>query len=233
MASRTRRPALAASHERFKKKLRQAPKKSARTLSLYPSVRGNREKGPFPMQKSCQMVYTSFVDVSIIAGFGKYTFWCNGLFDPDLTGTGTQPMYFDQLSALYNHYTVTSSFIEVQPLGSTLSRDYTMAIYVDDDSTTDNSVNVMAQRPGAKVISFNPVVSTPSPVTLGWSAYRTFGPNVLNNGLLRGSVTTNPTEGCFYCMGFYDTGLNTQTLPVRVKLTFNVVWTEYTNVSQS
>lgn len=233
MASRARRPSLAASHERYKKRLRQAPKAKTTTVALYPTIRGNRFGGPFPAQKSCQMVYTEFIDVPITTGFGKYTFWCNGLFDPNLTGTGTQPLYFDQLAAIYNHYTVVSSFIEVQPMGSNVSRDYAMAMYIDDDATTDSNVNLMASRPGAKVMTFNAGVSTPPPMRMAWSAYRTFGPNVLNNSLLRGDSTKNPDEGSFYVMGFYDTGANSQTLPVRVKVTYNVVWTEFKNIVSS
>lgn len=30
----------------------------------------------------------------------------NSLYDPDFTGTGGQPFYFDQLSAVYNRYRV-------------------------------------------------------------------------------------------------------------------------------
>ena len=33
----------------------------------------------------------------------------NSLFDPDQTGTGHQPYYFDQFAALYNRYTVLGS----------------------------------------------------------------------------------------------------------------------------
>jgi hypothetical protein len=37
----------------------------------------------------------------------------NSLYDPDFTGSGNQPEYFDQLAALYNRYRVYGSAIKV------------------------------------------------------------------------------------------------------------------------
>jgi len=44
---------------------------------------------------------------------GAYVFSANGCFDPDVTGTGGQPMGFDQMMIFYNHYTVVRSSIQV------------------------------------------------------------------------------------------------------------------------
>lgn len=38
---------------------------------------------------------------------GFHDFRVNSLFDPDFTGAGTQPMYYNQLEAIYNTYRVT------------------------------------------------------------------------------------------------------------------------------
>ncbi len=45
---------------------------------------------------------------------GVHVFSCGGLYDPDITGTGHQPLGFDQMMAFYNHYVVTHARIEVQ-----------------------------------------------------------------------------------------------------------------------
>jgi hypothetical protein len=47
------------------------------------------------------------------AATGRQEFSMNSLFDPDFTGTGAQPAYFDQLSLLYNRYRVYGSAIKV------------------------------------------------------------------------------------------------------------------------
>lgn len=35
-----------------------------------------------------------------------HLFRANGIFDPDVTGTGHQPLYRDQVADLYTNYTV-------------------------------------------------------------------------------------------------------------------------------
>lgn len=40
-------------------------------------------------------------------GPGTYIYSTNGLYDPNITGTGHQPMGFDQMMVFYEHYVVT------------------------------------------------------------------------------------------------------------------------------
>lgn len=50
-----------------------------------------------------------------------HTFCANGLYDPDITGTGHQPIGFDQLMSFYNHYTVIGAKIRVDYLPNSTS----------------------------------------------------------------------------------------------------------------
>lgn len=59
-----------------------------------------------------KLVYTTNVSVASVAGVPQfYTFAGNSLYDPDITGTGHQPMGFDQWQGFYNKYTVYGSKI--------------------------------------------------------------------------------------------------------------------------
>lgn len=44
---------------------------------------------------------------------GTYVFRANSCFDPDFSVGGHQPLYFDQYSAVYDHYRVVGSSIKV------------------------------------------------------------------------------------------------------------------------
>lgn len=61
-----------------------------------------------------------------------YTFAANGLYDPDITGTGHQPMGFDQMAAFYNHYEVIGAKIKFIPAPSAEGTAFNFGIRLDD-----------------------------------------------------------------------------------------------------
>jgi len=49
--------------------------------------------------------YSDYFQLTTTSGaVSTYVFAANGLYDPNITGTGHQPMGFDQLLQFYNHY---------------------------------------------------------------------------------------------------------------------------------
>ncbi len=69
----------------------------------------------------------------------SHNFSCNGIFDPDITGTGHQPLLRDQYALLYGAYRVLSSKITVTLYGgtttSTVPAVYGLFIDPGDDGT--------------------------------------------------------------------------------------------------
>lgn len=67
----------------------------------------------------------------------NYVFSCNGMYDPDITGTGGQPLYFDQMTAIYNHYTVIGSKVTIKVLNASPSTGIIgCGILINDDTAT-------------------------------------------------------------------------------------------------
>lgn len=61
----------------------------------------------FPDRLKTKLIYADVVQLQASAGNpGIWQFRMNSLFDPDLTGTGHQPQWFDQLAAVYARYRV-------------------------------------------------------------------------------------------------------------------------------
>lgn len=58
----------------------------------------------------------------------------NGLFDPDITGTGHQPIGFDQLMLAYEHYSTIRSKITVT-FNNTINNAARVGVYLSPDGT--------------------------------------------------------------------------------------------------
>ncbi len=67
----------------------------------------NPMKTPWPTRTVTRLDYTDQFDIVCTSGaLSVYTFNSNGLYDPDQTGTGHQPLGFDQYATQYNRYRV-------------------------------------------------------------------------------------------------------------------------------
>lgn len=61
----------------------------------------------FPDTYKCKLRYCESYDLSTDGvGLDQYIWSLNSLYDPNITGVGFQPTYFDQLTQIYDHYRV-------------------------------------------------------------------------------------------------------------------------------
>jgi len=100
MAGKRKRESDGDGHRRRMPKLRRT-----RTIGL-PGHSDNM----YPPKMTVTLSYATAVVFNPAAGgVSLNVFSANGLFDPDITGAGSQPRGFDQWMALYNHYCVLAS----------------------------------------------------------------------------------------------------------------------------
>lgn len=68
----------------------------------------------FPDRLKTKLQYCDVLDLTAVAGTpALYQYRLSSLFDPDLTSIGHQPMWFDQLAAVYTRYRVLGAKITV------------------------------------------------------------------------------------------------------------------------
>lgn len=88
-----------------RKRRRNRKKKSSvpRMLSLGPTFpNGLIAKHKYSMSKTLQATYVN----NDIPGTAQQSFRTASLFDPDRTGGGAQPLFFDEMAAIYNQYRI-------------------------------------------------------------------------------------------------------------------------------
>lgn len=142
------------------------------------------------------------------AGVYAYTYAANGLFDPNITGTGHQPMGFDQMMTFYNHYTVISSKIKVT-FSNQSSIDTYVGLEVSGSNTysTDYTVHiengeiVWAPLQPINVYGNNATLST----SVNCAKYQGMSPSIIMaDPQMRGDAASNPAELIYYLLPIWN-----------------------------
>lgn len=88
--------------------------RTSRPLTTYGNISPHRGIFGFGSAYRTKLRYCeNIVLQSVSGGIGKNVFALNSLYDPNVTGTGHQPFYFDQLAAIFTKYTVYGAKIKV------------------------------------------------------------------------------------------------------------------------
>lgn len=185
----------------------------------------------FPKMLKVTHKYHDIINVISNTGIvASQLFRCNGMYDPDYTNTGHQPIMFDEMCALYNHYTVIGAKIKVRFAASTTATQPSMVgIYVDDDLSTVTSITNVIEQGNTKYTT-TAYDGSPKQLTYNWSAKKAFGGNILNNSLLRGNgggSPSDPTEQQFFRLFVRPMdGASTTGIWADVQIEYIVIWDE-------
>jgi len=173
-----------------------------------------------------------YVDVLVVASTSgvpnSYKFSCNGMFDPNISGTGRQPMAFDNMTAVYDHYCVIGSKIKfkVSPT-SDLNPASFAGIYINDDTSNSPASSAAYVAVADKYIVWAPGGVNTYTLTSKWSANKMFGKSVLANTDLQGTATANPAEQSYFTLfvGALDELSNTSFSAI-VDIEYIAIWKE-------
>lgn len=162
-------------------------------------------------------------------GSNVWQFSANGCYDPDTTGLGHQPMYFDNYSAVYNQYRVLKSEITVTVVNTAVNTavyngtttvaqpNYNYRLFIFRDGTQGNTTDYAGSmgnmiEEGGRDIKWRfvgPSLTGKLP-KLKHSAvpYKLMqlGPNDSN---LKQIISSNPTASCYYYIGITSADGNT------------------------
>jgi len=185
----------------------------------------------FPMKTRRQLTYyTDKISISSgVGSAGAYVFSANGCFDPDITGTGGQPMGFDQMMLFYNHYTVIKSRIKVV-FNNTSTADAMVGLGVSGSATPLSSNEQIVEN---GELSFTwcqkaGVNGSIQRITRQISAAQFQGlRNVMDDPNMRGDAANNPAEQLYYHLFvWYPIDSTVVTASIVVVLEYDVMFHE-------
>lgn len=102
-----------------------------------------------------KLIYAEQIPINpSVVSYFPYVFRGNSLFDPNLTGTGHQPLYFDQYSAIYSKYRVLGSSVKLDVInnGAVSAMFYVCEPNTDQSSIVDLAALYEQARSGAPKI---------------------------------------------------------------------------------
>lgn len=241
---------LKSSNDRFKKKLRDAPAPKTKAVRrpsvnvLYRAPRTYSRAAPlvdcgplgFPRMLKMRHKYVDQEAITSIATVqGTYKFSCNSLFDPNVSAAGHSALYFKQVGALYDHYTVIQSKIKVSAIpygtGNIASQ---LTLVIDDDTAQAYPVpyQVLEQTDAVgKTIAGG--ATTPTYLSRSWNAQDFFGPSPLDQDSLHGTLTTSPAEQSYYILNFVGLTTGTAQVYITVEIEYTAIWTELKDIAPS
>ncbi len=160
-----------------------------------------------------------------------HVFSANGMFDPDITGVGHQPIGFDQwMGTFFNHYIVVGSKIHVRAYSKTtdVATGTTMCgIQLNDESASlaGDFATVLMERPQTRYTILTNSQGSKSTVVIkkGFSAKKFFHrTDIIGDSVLRGTTTSNPSEQAyFHCWcGTPDNSSNPAGIQMIVTITY-------------
>jgi hypothetical protein len=178
---------------------------------------------------------TSGLQVAPSAGqTAKWNISCNGLFDPDITYTGHQPLYFDTFSAVYNHYTVINSVLTARCYNATAAIQQA-GVMIEDDITSSTTIDTLKEASTSQwtTLALNSNSRSVKTFKYPYSARRVLGYDPYTSLASRTPYTQNPSEQSFFLLWNVDTASGVSSVYWDIEVVYTAFFTELRTPTQS
>lgn len=185
---------------------------------------------PYKSRRSLRYSESTFLTATAGA-VTSYVYRANDCFDPNATGTGHQPMGFDQMMIFYNHFCVVRSKLIVTFRNTNAGTSPTCCIRQDGSSTPITVIDRIVELGGNVMCYMEAAFTRGGDQTLDLSLdiCRLQGLNmktILADSTLRGDVATSPAELTYYHIQVWDSRAVTSVIQFDVILEQDVIFTE-------
>lgn len=181
-----------------------------------------------PVVEYKKMRYASVDTLSINNSFtAQKRFSLNGIFDPDITGIGHQPLGFDEMMAKYNKYTVLGAKVFIRGRAGSTSNTYPMNLIIEQSELSSiqyHSGGHPLEKPTCRYVTYNSsasnVYNPEKHMKLKFSAAKAFRAkgrrDLISNDEYNGSSSTNPDHQQFLYVTYQGQALQQTTANLYV-----------------
>lgn len=194
----------------------------------------------FPNMTTRKLRYNDYGVVDITSGaLGSNVFTLSGLYDPYITGTGHQPMGYDQLMTFYEHYHVLRCKVTVTFMSRSSAGHGQVALKITPDTALPASGTDLVEEGRAITESvggnnFEAQGTRTLSMTVDLPAVNGLTrANFLADPDLRGTISTNPAEQTYLQLCCWSPSLDTMTVEWNIVLEYTAVFTEPRNLTSS
>lgn len=211
-----------------------------------PALSVPRGVNGFPTDLRTTLKYSDVITLTSTGNaVASYVFRMNSLFDPDFSGTGHQPYYFDQLAALYSRYcvigsklTATFTIIPNSVDGAGTSQPngpLVCAVWGDPTNTSTSTLQTIMETNTSK----SGILGTATGGYNHLSLSTTYSPEtklgvVSGDDTVCASVANSPSQAWYGTIAVCDVGLAAATsVSVKIDMNFRVRFFQQNDISGS
>lgn len=181
---------------------------------------------PFGDTTRTTLVYTDQFDWAPVSSHYTHTFRGNSAYDPDYTGTGHQPRYFDTFSVIYTKYRVLGTRIDVSYTNYAGLTTAELIIAPNTEVLTLTDANVIKELPRARTHGVMPIVAgVPMTLTHSISTSKVLGltRNAVKDDDYAALCTSNPVSIWYWIVYVHSLPSSENVvLEATVKMSFDV-----------
>lgn len=187
-------------------------------------------RSPVATKMITRMKYNDAISINPATNqCATHVFSANGLYDPDVSGVGGQPRGFDQLMALYDHFVAIGAKLDLYIGNSDNTSSMVVGIAVLDTSTASTSARYYMESAYVKSIIVQGGNQGARKLSLSVNPNKFLGrSHPLSDSQLKGSTSSNPTEGVFFHVFAYspDTAIEPGDVNIDATVTYQAALIE-------
>nr|QTE03520.1 MAG: capsid protein [Motacilla cinerea CRESS-DNA-virus sp.] len=190
----------------------------------------------FPNSIITKLRYCDIIShTSTLGAIGNNSFAANGIFDPDISGVGHQPMFRDVYAGVYDQYVVIGAKITATFSPKTASMVFVCGVTGDDDSSgSSNAITRMEQNNSQFKLTGTADGCSPVTIVSTFEPLEAFGVDAKADGSSATAVGSNPSElWVWQCWVATADGASTGTVLVAYEIEYTVKFSELQTQTQN